>query len=87
MSDRSDDRADLASLSRYILSRNTGEIAPKGISMRKQMQFLMRYAWMAPLVFAGALAGCHQNGTASAAPKTIQPVTTRATFVVYTLPG
>ncbi len=55
--------------------------------MKKQMQLLMRYTWMAPLVFAGALAGCHQNGTASAAPKTIQPVTTRATFVVYTLPG
>ncbi len=55
--------------------------------MSKQMQSLIRYGWMAQLIFAGALAGCQQNGATSLVTTTTKTKALRATFVVYTLRG
>ena len=57
--------------------------------MTRQLNPLVRLGWAVPVVLAGVVCGCRTGGTTSTAPANAQAAatSTRAMFVVYTLPG
>lgn len=57
--------------------------------MRRQRNPLVRLGWAVSVVLAGVVCGCRIGGTTRTAPASAQAtaISTRAMFVVYTLPG
>lgn len=58
--------------------------------MSARTTFLVRWGWTVPVLLAGVVGGCRSKDTAGAGSADAQAAatgSTRATFVVYTLPG
>lgn len=57
--------------------------------MRRQLNPWACLGWAVPVVLAGVVCGCRIGGTTRTAPASAQAtaISTRAMFVVYTLPG
>ncbi len=57
--------------------------------MRRQRNPLARLGWAVPVVLAGVVCSCRTGGETGTAPANAQAAaaSTRAMFVVYTLPG